>query len=197
MPEQKQHQKRNYRCSVLGCKVGSYCGGLCRKHYKELFEKGYRRCSTCGEVKLPADFHKNSKKPDGINSMCKVCMALKGKDYRTKNPTLIREKNRRYRASDPAKVAAYARRKNLEREYGITPDVFTAILESQGGVCAICGEVTSVDSKGRGWHVDHNHKTGKTRGILCRLCNLGIGSFREDAKYLAAAIAYLETHNGG
>lgn len=85
------------------------------------------------------------------------------------------------------------------RKYGIT-EGYEAILESQGGVCAICGgQEIIVDSKTgelRLMAVDHCHVTEKVRGILCSQCNHGLGKFRDDPFRLQAAISYLNKHSG-
>jgi predicted nucleic acid-binding Zn ribbon protein len=73
--------------------------------------------------------------------------------------------------------------------YGIEPEQYTALLESQGGRCAICRTDTP-GGKG-GWHVDHVHATGAIRGLLCHRCNLGLGYMRDNREVVLAAIAYL------
>ncbi|NBU34381.1 hypothetical protein EBS40_07195 [bacterium] len=82
------------------------------------------------------------------------------------------------------------RAKHLERTYGITLEQYDELLESQGGVCAICREMCV---SGRRLCVDHDHDTGKVRGLLCGRCNFGIGSLRT-IKNLAMSIAYLENY---
>lgn len=69
--------------------------------------------------------------------------------------------------------------------YGITIADYQAMYERQEGKCAICG--TSEEKL----VVDHNHKTGKVRELLCHLCNAMIGCAREDIAILTAAVAYL------
>ncbi len=73
--------------------------------------------------------------------------------------------------------------------YGLEPGQFDAMLAAQGGGCAICHEPASSD--GRGLHVDHDHETGRVRGLLCNSCNHGLGKFRDDPALLRAAIKYL------
>lgn len=64
------------------------------------------------------------------------------------------------------------------------------MLKKQNGGCAIC---KSKVSGGKGaFHVDHCHKTGKIRGLLCHFCNVGLGVFKDDVKTLSVAIAYLK-----
>lgn len=72
--------------------------------------------------------------------------------------------------------------------FGIGLCEFEAILERQGGGCAICGEVAGSE---RELAVDHNHDTHEVRGILCNLCNVGLGYFRDDTDRLIGAAMYL------
>lgn len=73
--------------------------------------------------------------------------------------------------------------------YGIKPEEFSALLDRQGGLCAIC-RADEAGGKG-GWHVDHDHATGKIRGLLCQNCNLMLGNAKDDPARLQAAITYL------
>lgn len=100
-----------------------------------------------------------------------------------------REWARQWRKNNPEAALLNDRRVNLMRNYGMTIEDFDALLEAQGGRCAICGTDTP---NGRNWHVDHNHDTGKVRGILCSSCNLGIG-FLSTPERLAQATQYLIT----
>ena len=77
----------------------------------------------------------------------------------------------------------------LEGKYGITIDDYEHLLHAQNGVCAICG---GVQRGVRPMGVDHNHTTGKVRGILCSECNTGLGKFGDDIELLQAALAYLK-----
>ena len=82
-------------------------------------------------------------------------------------------------------------RYKLRRCYGMTPEDKDAMLESQGGGCAICG--VSVVGK-RKAHIDHDHGTGVVRGILCRACNSGLGHLQDSPAILASALMYLAKH---
>jgi hypothetical protein len=73
--------------------------------------------------------------------------------------------------------------------YGLTPEAYAALLETQDARCAICRTDTP-GGKG-GWHVDHNHATGLVRGLLCTNCNQGLGQFADDPDRLRAAADYL------
>jgi len=76
-------------------------------------------------------------------------------------------------------------------EYGISQEDYERMLAEQGGVCAICGGDGKEGRFGM-LHVDHCHKTGKVRGILCDSCNLALGKFRDDPKVLRRAAEYVE-----
>lgn len=88
------------------------------------------------------------------------------------------------------------RRHYLKKNYNVTPEWYDETLASQGHGCAICGNVCArvVSGKTRWMHVDHDHTTGKVRGILCNACNTGIGYFKDDIVVLRNAISYLEKH---
>jgi hypothetical protein len=72
------------------------------------------------------------------------------------------------------------------KRYGITAADYDAMVEAQGGLCALCNER-------KPQHVDHDRLTGRIRGVLCSCCNQGLGNFRDNVAALKAAIDYLET----
>jgi len=79
----------------------------------------------------------------------------------------------------------YARRKRVHLQGPEAQALFKELTQQQDGCCAICGEKAQLG-------LDHNHTTGSIRGLLCGLCNLGIGYLKEDPQRLVQAIAYLE-----
>ena len=101
--------------------------------------------------------------------------------YEKGNREKERERKRRWRASLAQPSPSH----------GKTRLEIHALLLAQGGKCAICKCTTS---RGRGWHGDHDHKTGTFRGVLCAQCNLGLGHFKDMASRLYRAIDYLEAH---
>jgi hypothetical protein len=75
--------------------------------------------------------------------------------------------------------------------WGISREEVEARIAAQNGRCAICGDPPN----GRGgFHLDHDHATGKHRGMLCSECNLGLGKFRDSPDRLRAALTYLERY---
>jgi hypothetical protein len=105
--------------------------------------------------------------------------------------------------ADPAKYQRDWRKRNpdlaknsdLKRSYGITLAQYEAMLAAQGGKCAICrGPERTRDKDGgpRRMPVDHDHNTGKVRGLICTHCNRALGMFRDSVEILKAAIEYVE-----
>lgn len=90
----------------------------------------------------------------------------------------------------------YRKSRKLKENFGITQHDYMIVHESQNGCCAICGkQETTRHQSGtlRMLSVDHDHKTGKLRGLLCSKCNLGIGEFDDNPELLEAASNYLES----
>jgi len=76
----------------------------------------------------------------------------------------------------------------LKKKYGLTPEQFGEMLASQGNACAICRTAFSDDNNP---DIDHCHKTGAVRGLLCHPCNMGLGGFKDDPALLSAAAQWL------
>ena len=81
----------------------------------------------------------------------------------------------------------HARHRRLATEYGLSLADFEELLAKHNYVCAICRDAPETGPK-----IDHDHKTGVVRGILCGSCNTGLGHFRDDPKRLRSAAEYLE-----
>lgn len=108
-----------------------------------------------------------------------------------KNPELFRAKNREGYLKQKAKGFDF-RSKALRRLWGLTHAQYEELLHQQGGCCAICG---TTNPKGRGhFHIDHDHATGRRRGLLCHNCNLMLGQARDSKVFLANAITYLDRY---
>jgi len=107
------------------------------------------------------------------------------RQWRKLNPDY--DKDRR----DPEKT----REKAWKRRYGITRADYNRMLQDQHGSCAIC-KTTEIGRGHSHFHVDHNHATGKVRGLLCDLCNRGLGYFKDSSKLMKAGAIYLEMNDG-
>lgn len=84
----------------------------------------------------------------------------------------------------------------LRNKFGISLHEYGKMLVAQGGVCAICKNEESDTRNGtvKALAVDHDHKTGKVRALLCAACNTGLGKFMDDSVLLRAAAEYLDIH---
>ena len=129
---------------------------------------------------------------------CHYCVKKEGyeklmtgelKKYQT--PEKMNKKQKRWRGENPDKVKQQYLRHSINRNgYQITEEQYYDKLEEQNGKCAICN---SECDKGR-LAIDHDHKTNKVRGLLCRQCNLGLGNFSDNLDKLEAAVLYLRKY---
>jgi len=101
-------------------------------------------------------------------------------NWRKNHPEQVKVSNEKQRL--------YQARKRFDK-YGITEDDYNNMFVFQNGKCAICGNHQSELKSPL--HIDHNHKTGKVRGLLCAACNMGIGQLQDDIENLRCAILYL------
>ena len=105
-----------------------------------------------------------------------------------RNPEKHREYMRTYLAKNRDKHNLAQKEGRLRRNYGLTIATYQKMLESQGGGCAICGRKPTPE---RQMPVDHDHGTGKTRGIICIPCNRAIAVLGDNVAGLERALAYL------
>ena len=89
-----------------------------------------------------------------------------------------------------------AKKTYRSKKYGLDDEAFAEILDRQLGGCAICSEPHRPDVARGSLCVDHDHKTGAVRGLLCGRCNVAIGMLAEDEKRLYSAIRYLRENCG-
>lgn len=90
------------------------------------------------------------------------------------NPTPYIEAAKRVYYRDPAKAKARNKKRQLVVNYGLSEEQWNDLFDAQGRTCAIC---KTEKSGGKSWHTDHDHKTGRVRGILCFRCNVNLGIF--------------------
>ena len=128
---------------------------------------------TCGKEKLATDFYFRNKKYNRRHSECKLCTGERVKTRHKENPE--RTKNN-----------------DLKRLYGITLNEHTQMYEEQNGVCAVCEKPG--DGKWKKLCVDHDHKTGKVRQLLCRNCNMILGQVDDNINHMEKLTAYLKKH---
>lgn len=100
-----------------------------------------------------------------------------------------KEERSLFRKENKSFIDAQDRRYGLKNKYGITPEEYNKLFEEQEGKCKTCG-IHQTELKYR-LCVDHNHKTGEVRGLLCSHCNLCIGHSKENIETLSKIILYL------
>lgn len=106
------------------------------------------------------------------------------------DPEAAARKIREYNKTHPEMIKKVNRKSKLKREYGLTLEEYDHMLLSQGGVCKVCkGPPLAKDNT---YHVDHDHVSGKVRGILCHPCNVAIGNALESPERLRKLADYLE-----
>lgn len=120
----------------------------------------------------------------------------RGIRYRTINKDKIKEKKKVEFSKNREKYRKGWHRNVLRWRFGITFEQYQKILSDQGGVCKICKKFR-LSRQQRRMGVDHCHKTGTIRGILCDWCNHGLGRFEDDTILMAAAIEYLKDNGSG
>jgi hypothetical protein len=139
--------------------------------------KTHKACLACKEIKSIEEFYLNNKpehkKGRSWNPRCKICVNKIARDN-----------------YDPY----YRKSSRIKSQYGITMADFENKLKEQNNCCAIC-ESDKPGGNGN-FYVDHNHTTGKVRGLLCHWCNFMIGQSREDINILKAGIKYLKKWEG-
>jgi len=110
------------------------------------------------------------------------------KQYREDNREQIRERDSQYYKENIEAIKEYSRKWHLKDKFNLSHEDWLKIWNNQNGKCAICKIVFPTPSDAC---VDHDHKTGKIRGLLCIKCNAGIGYLNDDPKITSMATEYL------
>ena len=150
-----------------------------------------KMCRHCRKLKPLSKFGANRKSRDGLRGECRECHNLYNKQLLLKNPEYRiaqrencikwgkahrrwkRAYDRAYTAAHSEKIRGYRRRMKWGKNFGLTEEQVGNMYVEQNDRCRICGR-TEKESK-QSFCIDHDHATGKIRGLLCRRCNLGLG----------------------
>ena len=149
-------------------------------------------CTKCGVGKPVEAFHNDKAKRDGRHSHCRQCLSEYYRERRINDPDFVakcRERSKKYRTENREKWRSMITSATLYKKYGITLEEFRQMSKEQGDVCLICEEECNT---GHRLSVDHDHTTGKVRGLLCRKCNNVLGHAGDNPEILRKAIQYLE-----
>lgn len=195
-------------CTVDGCTRAHKARGYCAVHYQHYLRGVPVRAEIKTRDRTPHEhcLEEGCQEPVKAKGLCAAHYARLLRHGHTRFPD-------RKKPAKPCSVAGceshvyakgvchqhYIRGRKLPQKYGITAERADSILETQGGVCAICRcAQTKRDhrsSKIMDYDVDHDHSTGKVRGLLCSNCNRSIGLLQDDPAVIASAIAYLAKHS--
>ena len=140
---------------------------------------GQKKCITCGKIKTVNMFYCKKRGVSEYEGECKVCRKIRSRRYWCTTGRFKKE---------PCRIHS------LKNKYGITIEQYDKMHKSQNGVCSICGNPEMTKYKDRTTQrlsIDHDHKTGLIRGLLCRKCNTSLSAFEDDIDILASAISYL------
>jgi hypothetical protein len=140
-------------------------------------------CRVCKTDKHFSEFYNSKATLDGKSYRCKSCDKVARQAYHKAHPERVKTKHRNNRR---------------RWAYGLEPSAFESLLSSQNGQCAICNVLLD-QSFGRHHKpnklvVDHCHSTGKVRGLLCTMCNKGIGLLKDDPALIESALLYLKSN---
>jgi hypothetical protein len=151
-------------------------------------------CCECKQEKNETEFCRKTTARDGLRSSCKDCDNARSRKNYSKNPEKHRQRNlAKYWREKPR-----AQNSRLVRLYGITKEQYNKMFVAQNGRCAICNMPQDSGNKRdaeKVLAVDHDHKNGRVRGLLCTACNTALGRFRDDPEFIKRALGYLEKYD--
>lgn len=139
-----------------------------------------KNCPVCKISKENSEFGFDRRLKGGLRSACKKCEIARAVKWQTKNPERKKELCDRWHRDHP--------HHHLLKSYGVTPEEYERRFSEQNGLCAICKLNLPKLA------IDHDHRTGKVRGLLCRKCNAGIGMLGDSFERLLKAASYLRKH---
>ena len=158
-------------------------------------EEGLKTCRLC-QVEKPLSEFRFRKDNQKHRNDCKACQRQYETKYRKENSEAVKEGVRKWHKENKERIKEY-RIANFKREkfrsimknYGVSEDMFYERLFLQDNSCAICG---TVFTEGVNPYVDHCHSTNVFRGLLCMICNTGLGHFKDNIDNLIKATKYLQ-----
>jgi hypothetical protein len=143
----------------------------------------HKPCSTCKRILPATEFYPHKRGKFGLQPNCRTC----SRQWHRDRPDYIRRKNAEFKKKNPN----YARNWWRKTKYGATVEQLDALRKKQNSLCVGC-LATLTDNKEC---VDHCHKTGIVRGLLCDSCNVSIGRLGDNPETLRRLADYLESHH--
>lgn len=143
-------------------------------------------CTKCGLAKPLEEFYRGRYKC-GYRAACKDCANKASVDWARANPEKVKQIAQTFKAQNPEAAWQHYRTWRL-KAYGLTPREYDQKLIHQKGLCKVCG---GQNRDGRMLAVDHDHRTGRVRDLLCSPCNTALGLLQEDANTILALARYI------
>lgn len=154
-----------------------------------------KNCARCKSTKEICEFGPHRTRADGLNHYCRECSRIAGRKHSAKYQTDADFKKKKlaicakWRKKNRQAINERGKVHQRKRKFGISAEQYNKMLSDQCGLCEICKRKDF-----RNLAVDHNHVTGKIRGLLCTRCNIGMGFFEEDVERLLQAQIYLRKY---
>jgi transposase len=161
------------------------CLSFISKIFSHLEAKMVKICTKCKKEKEIDEFVKDKNSSDGRGKTCKTCYNKIYKEWYHSKSNAIKKKQYQDKMDKIAKRVSL-RKSQLKKSYGMTLEEFEKIQVEQDNLCSICGQHRENFSKN--FSVDHDHSTGKNRGLLCNTCNTLLGCAKDNVFILINAI---------
>jgi hypothetical protein len=147
------------------------------------------QCTKCLETKSEEFFRKDLRKKNNKRSNCKQC-ELKADTRYKDNSEKEKQRVQTWRKTQGNDLKNTYRKWALKKNYNLTLEEYNLKLQEQNGVCAIC----KTPPNKKQLAVDHCHKTGKIRKLLCANCNTALGLLYDDINIITSLRNYIIKH---
>ncbi len=172
LSEASNKLEKDHRTIWRRCQSNKYSNYKYTERIIIIYEE--KRCNCCKKIKKMLEFSKKCDTLDGYTTYCKKCKNKWNSNWRKRNPDIVKSMN-------------------LKHYNNIDLNSYNEMFVKQKGKCAICNKHQSEFK--RSLAVDHDHKTGKIRKLLCVKCNAGLGQFNDNVSLLNSAISYLKENS--
>lgn len=172
------------------CVCRCECGEICMPHSGNVLRGVTRSCGCYAkEVTTSRNTKHDSVDADDTTRCCVVCREIQP------IANFVHKSNHPRSHGRSRRCVSCDRDVYISKKYNVTPQWYEDTLAEQGGRCSICQtDNPDVNGKNKYFCVDHCHKTGKARGLLCSLCNSGIGFLGDSIETVDRAKSYLESY---
>lgn len=150
-----------------------------------------QKCNQCGEEKKISEFYKHKNKANGHQSYCKKCTYENAEQWVKNNLERNRKTKKDWYKINSKRLLL----KRIKQEYGLSEQEYNGLIEKQKNKCAVCGTSDVKMNHCKRLVIDHCHKTGKVRGLLCNHCNTALAAVNDNVDTLKKLIKYVKKTN--